>query len=109
MALQIDKVLDNGITAGYHVITDVHFSKRGTTLGIYWAGFKDKAFRDGNWNPETGGDNTDKAALYVDKLFITGQDFIDNILPYIDSAGARTICYQLLKDRVDYLTNAIDI
>jgi hypothetical protein len=108
MALQKTRTLENGMVANYHVITDVQFSKRGNALGIYWAGFKDEQTRNDKWQVD-GVDNTDNVSVYTDKLFISGQDFIDNILPAIDTAGARTFCYNILKDRVDYLLNATDI
>jgi hypothetical protein len=102
MALLTQRILNNGAEASYHKIVNLQLNIDASQLHITWVGFKDKNFRDANWQPG----NTDKTAAYIDDLFISGQDFIDNILPHINEAGAVPFSYNLLKDRVDYLKDA---
>lgn len=103
MGLQINKVLENGVEANYFVIEKGVFNKNPNSLTIYIAGFKDKDFRDANYDLLG-----EKAIVFRDTLNLSGGAFTEEIYNSF-VVGGFPYLYSLLKDKIDYLQNAIEV
>ncbi len=106
MALQTERVLDNGLSAHYHMITDVIFSKRKKSLTIFWVGFKDEVFRKEQLSKKE--DNTDQVAIYKDSLKISGIDF-KKLVEGKANAGTYELAYELLREKISYLKDSVNV